>query len=70
MEWISAPDDPCRVLRRPAEDADPHVLAAMNMGDSPVVVEAAELLISSVGPLAAEPGVGYWLPPDTAAWLR
>jgi alpha-glucosidase len=70
MHWISAPDDPCLVLRRPAEDSDPHVLVAMNMGEVPVLVEASELLISSAGALAAEPGVGFWLPPDTAAWLR
>ncbi len=69
LHWISAEDDPCLVLRRPAADEDPHVLVAMNLGDSPAFVPATEVLASS-GP-ALEPGDGgYWLPPDTAAWLR
>ncbi|HSO05307.1 MAG TPA: DUF3459 domain-containing protein, partial [Candidatus Limnocylindrales bacterium] len=69
LEWVSAPGDDCLVLRRPASDADPHVLVAMNLGDSPALVAAREVLASSGG--ALEPGKdGFWLPVDTAAWLR
>ena len=69
LEWVSAPGDDCLVLRRPAGDADPHVLVAMNLGDSPALVAAREVLASSGG--ALEPGEdGFWLPADTAAWLR
>ncbi len=69
LHWISAPGDACLVLRRPADDEDPHVLVAMNLGDSPAFVGATEVLASSGAP--PEPGDGgYWLAPDTAAWLR
>ena len=45
------------------------MLVAMNLGDSPALVRATEVLASS-GP-APEPGDGgFWLAPDTAAWLR
>ena len=44
--WVSAPGDTCLVLRRPAGDEDPHVLVAMNLGDSPALVRATEVLAS------------------------
>ena len=67
--WVSEPGDACLVLRRPAPDEDPHVLVAMNLGDSPALVRATEVLASSDA--TPEPGDGgFWLAPDTAAWLR
>ncbi len=69
LEWVSGPEDSCVVLRRPAGDADPHVIVAMNLGDAPALVEAGEVVLSS----GAEPEPaegGFWLAPDTAAWLR
>ncbi len=68
LHWVSEPGDETLVLRRPAEDADPHVLVAMNLGEQPAVVAAGELLAAS-GPVTAVAG-GFELPPDTAAWLR
>ena len=69
LHWVSDPGDTCLVLRRPAADEDPHVLVAMNLGDSPALVPATEVLASSGA--APEPGDGgFWLAPDTAAWLR
>lgn len=69
MEWISRPGDTCVVLRRPAGDADPHVLVAVNLGSEPALVVADEVLITSGA--ALEPvDEGFLLPPDTAAWLR
>ncbi len=45
------------------------MLVAMNLGDSPALVPATEVLASSGA--APEPGDGgFWLAPDTAAWLR
>jgi hypothetical protein len=45
------------------------MLVAMNLGGSPAFVRASAVIASS-GP-ALEPGEdGFWLPPDTAAWLR
>jgi len=85
MTWVSAPDDPCLVLRRPAEADEPHVLVAINLGEVPALVRASEVLISSGDALERAGGnsqqptqggdredavAGYWLPPDTAAWLR
>jgi len=69
LGWISEPDDPCLVLRRPAEETDPHVLVAVNMGEAPALVEATEVVLSSGRDPAPGRG-GFWLPPDTAAWLR
>ena len=74
LEWVSRPVDTCLVLRRPGGDSEPHVLVAMNLGAEPAFVGADEVLLSS-GP-APEPGTdddgaaGFWLPADTAAWLR
>ena len=69
MTWVSAPGDSCLVLRRPAGEHEPHVLVAMNLGEAPALVPAAEVLASSSG--ALEPTQeGIRLPPDTAAWLR
>jgi alpha-glucosidase len=69
MTWISEEDDPCLVLRRPAGDADPHVLVALNLGSQPALVLADEVLLSSgADPVPAEDG--FWLAPDTGAWLR
>jgi alpha-glucosidase len=69
LHWVSEPGDTCLVLRRPAGDEDPHVLVAMNLGDTPALVTATEVLVSSAA--APEPGEdGFWLAPDTAAWLR
>ena len=41
----------------------------MNMGEGAVLVDGVDLLLSSDGPVTRD-GDGYWLPPDTAAWLR
>jgi alpha-glucosidase len=71
LHWLSPPDATCLVLRRPADDADPHVLVAMNLGDQPAVVAAESVVLSSGADLAPSPdGTGFVLPPDTAAWLR
>jgi alpha-glucosidase len=71
LEWLSEPDDPCLVLLRPRAGEDPHVVVAMNMGEEPALVAADEVLICSGPPIAADgAGGGFWLPPDTAAWLR
>ncbi len=68
LHWISDPGDGCLVLRRPADDADPHVVVAMNMGDELAVVAGSELLVAS-GPVTPVAG-GFAIPPDTAVWLR
>jgi alpha-glucosidase len=69
LHWVSEQGDACLVLRRPAADEDPHVLVAMNLGDSPALVQATEVLACSGA--APEPGDGgFWVAPDTAAWLR
>jgi alpha-glucosidase len=84
LQWISEEGVDCLVLRRTAAPDDPlvaaepapHVLIAMNLGETSTFVAAAELLAASspaVVPGPAPAGVdsaGYWLPPDTAAWLR
>jgi alpha-glucosidase len=70
LEWMSAPDAHCLVLRRPAGDTDPHVLVAMNLGDATAVVEATTVVLTSGAELAVAPDGGFLLPPDTAAWLR
>ncbi|HEX6888958.1 MAG TPA: glycoside hydrolase family 13 protein [Candidatus Nanopelagicales bacterium] len=71
LHWLSAPDATCLVLRRPADDADPHVLVTMNLSDQPAVVVAESVVLSSGADLAPSPdGTGFVLPPDTAAWLR
>jgi alpha-glucosidase len=69
LAWVSAPGDTCLALRRPAADGDPDVLVAMNLGESPALVRgSAVLACSGADP---QPGDGgFWLPPDTAAWLR
>ena len=77
LAWVSDPGDPCLVLRRTASEDDPlvvgatvePVLVAMNLGEQPALVSAVHCLAAS------DPGVqpgegGFWLPPDTAAWLR
>jgi alpha-glucosidase len=69
LHWLSGRDDPCLVLRRPADGSDPHVVVAMNLGEEPALVAATELLLCSGAD--AQPGDGgWWLAPDTAAWLR
>jgi alpha-glucosidase len=69
LAWVSAPGDTCLVLRRPAADGDPDVLVAMNLGESPALVRGSEVLACSGAD--PQPGDdGFWLPPDTAAWLR
>jgi alpha-glucosidase len=68
LHWISEPGDTCLVLRRPADD-DPHVLVAMNLGDTPALVRATEVLATS-GPALQDGDGGFWLPPDTAALMR
>jgi alpha-glucosidase len=71
MQWVSRPGDDCVVLRRPAGDTDPHVLVAMNLGSAPALVDAEQVLLSSgTEPTADASGGGFWLAPDTAAWLR
>lgn len=69
MTWASDPRDTCLVLRRPAGGADPHVLVALNLGSQPALVAADEVLLSS-GADPVRSADGFWLAPDTAAWLR
>jgi alpha-glucosidase len=69
MAWVSEPSDSCLVLRRPAGDADPHVLVSLNLGSEPALVPADEVLLSS-GADPVPDADGFWLAPDTAAWLR
>ncbi|MDH3958433.1 MAG: glycoside hydrolase family 13 protein [Actinomycetota bacterium] len=69
LMWVSEPGDTCLVLRRPAPDSDPDVLVAMNMGNAPSLVAATEVIAFSGD--HPEPGDGgFWLMPDTAAWLH
>jgi alpha-glucosidase len=68
LQWLSDPDDPCLVLRRPADGSDPHLIVAMNMGEQVARVPADEVVLAS-GPIERADG-GVRLPPDTAAWLR
>jgi alpha-glucosidase len=70
LTWVSGLTDACLVLRRPAGAGDPHVLVAMNLGDTPAVVDAESVLLTSAGDLEPAEGGGFVLPPDTAAWLR
>jgi alpha-glucosidase len=71
LDWLSRPGDDCLVLRRPAGDTEPHVLVALNLGTRPALVRATEVLLTSGAELAAdEEDDGFWLAPDTAAWLR
>ena len=66
LDWVSAPGDTCLVLRRPAGDEDPHVLVAMNLGDSPALVSHAGSVIASSRPaLQAGAPTVFWLPPGT-----
>jgi hypothetical protein len=59
------------VLRRPAGDTEPHVLVAMNLGTLPALVTATEVLLTSgADPVPDPQAAGFWLAPDTAAWLR
>jgi len=71
MSWVSDPGEACLVLRRPADGSDPHVIVAMNLGTRPALVAASQVLLSSgADPVADADGQGFWLAPDTAAWLR
>ncbi len=71
MHWVSRPGEDCLVLRRPAGDLDPHVLVAMNLGTEPALVAGTQVLLSSgPDPEHDDDAGGYWLAPDTAAWLR
>ena len=62
LHWVSAPGDTCLVLRRPADDEDPHVLVAMNLGTTPRSCRRPRSCCPA-GP-DPEPGDdGFWLPP-------